>query len=333
MRKEAYLYHKIEDNKVRCFLCNHNCVIADSEYGFCGVRKNEKGILYSNIYAEPAALHIDPIEKKPLYHFYPGSLSYSIATIGCNFRCGFCQNWQISQMSKENFESKKIISPEGIISHARENNCSSISYTYTEPTVFFEYAYDIAKIAQKEGLHNIFVTNGYMSIEAIDMIAPYLDAANIDLKSFRDDFYVKHCKAHLKPVLDSIRYMRERGIWIEITTLIIPGENDSDEELTQIADFIASIGIEIPWHISRFHPDYKYLESEPTSIETLKKAKEIAKSRGLRYIYLGNVLEGNDSLCYNCGKLLIERVSLNLSINNVDRGSCPYCGVLVDGLF
>ncbi|MDP8253599.1 MAG: AmmeMemoRadiSam system radical SAM enzyme [Candidatus Kaelpia aquatica] len=333
MKREAYLYHKIEDSKVRCFLCNHNCVIIDSEYGFCGVRKNEKGILYSDVYAEPAALHVDPIEKKPLYHFYPGSLSYSMATIGCNFRCEFCQNWQISQRSKSDFKPERIVLPEDIAYYAKENNCSSISYTYTEPTVFFEYAYDIAKIAHKEGLHNIFVTNGYMSTEAIDKIAPYLNAANVDLKSFNDGFYVKNCKAHLKPVLDSIKYMKERGIWIEITTLIIPGENDSGQELMQLADFVASVGVEIPWHISRFHPDYKYLKSESTPIETLKMAKEIARSRGLRYVYLGNVFEGNDSLCYNCAKLLIKRSGLNLSANNLDSGSCPYCGVSIDGLF
>ncbi len=333
MRKEAYLYNKIEDNRVKCLLCNHNCLIADSEYGFCRVRKNEKGFLYSDVYAEPVALNVDPIEKKPLYHFYPGSLSYSVATIGCNFRCKFCQNWQISQVSKENFKLKKTVSPEDIVSYARENKCSSISYTYTEPTVFFEYAYDIAKIARRDGVYNIFVTNGYMSIEAIDMIAPYLDAANIDLKSFSDDFYVKNCKAHLNPVLDSIRYMKERGIWIEITTLIIPGENDSSEELTQIAEFIASVGVETPWHISRFHPNYKYLEAKPTPIETLKKAEEIAKDKGLRYVYLGNVLEGNDSFCYNCDKLLIERSGFDVRVNNLDGGSCPYCGVSIDGLF
>jgi len=333
VKREAYLYKRVEDNKVSCYLCNHNCVIADSRFGFCEVRENKKGILYSNVYAELAAACVDPIEKKPLYHFYPGSRSYSIATVGCNFKCSFCQNWKISQRSSDGLKSDSDVMPLDVVLTAKKNNCKSMSYTYTEPTVFFEYAYDIAKIAKKEGLYNVFVSNGYMSYQAIDMIAPYLDAANVDLKSFNEDFYIKNCKAHLRPVLDSIKYMKESGIWIEITTLIIPGENDSEEELTRIAKFIASVGVEVPWHISRFHPDYKFLRREPTPVETLIKARSIAKKAGLRYVYLGNIEEDNNSYCYNCSKPVIERNGVGLPLNHLNNNICPYCGVLIAGIF
>jgi pyruvate formate lyase activating enzyme len=330
MKKEAYLYERLDNNAVHCFLCRHNCVIASSQTGFCKVRKNIKGVLYSNVYGELVALNIDPIEKKPLYHFYPGSLSYSIATIGCNFRCGFCQNWQISQ---EGFKAAKNLKPSDIISAAKDSGSVSISYTYTEPTIFFEFAYDTAKAAKKEGLSNIFVSNGYMSLKAIDMIAPYLDAANIDLKSFSEDFYIRNCKGHLGPVLDSIRYMLKKGIWVEITTLIIPGENSSKEELAKIADFIASIDPNIPWHISRFYPDYRFSDREPTPVKLLLEAKEIAQRAGLRYVYLGNIQEDNDSYCYNCKKPVIERGGPGLLKNRISRGLCPYCSAPIAGIF
>jgi len=287
------LYEKGEGGKVHCYLCAHNCKIASGQFGFCGVRQNTQGTLNTLIYAEVVAANIDPIEKKPLYHFLPGSVSFSIAAIGCNFRCGFCQNWQISQASRRSQKDKSRqgheLMPEEIVREAKDRRCESISYTYTEPTVFFEYAYDTAKIAKEAGLKNIFVTNGYMSKEALETINPYLDAANIDLKSFREEFYIKNCKARLQPVLDSIKLAKELGIWIEITTLIIPGQNDSESELSDIAGFIAGIGKDIPWHISRFHPDYQFLDQKPTPIETLKKAEDLGKKAGLRYVYLGNV--------------------------------------------
>jgi len=292
--QEAMFYNKAKGKEAQCYLCAHNCKIALGQFGFCGVRQNIQGVLNTLVYAQVIAANVDPIEKKPLYHFLPGSMSFSIATVGCNFRCGFCQNWQISQASGQNKarEVYKMI-PERIVEEAKKNHCQSISYTYTEPTIFFEYAYDIAKVAKQAGLKNIFVTNGYMSREALETISPYLDAANIDLKSFREKFYVENCKGHLQPVLDSIKLAKKLGVWIEITTLIIPGYNDSVSELSDIAGFIASVGKDIPWHISRFHPDYHFLSEKMTPIETLKKAEDLGKKAGLDYVYLGNVKDAN----------------------------------------
>jgi pyruvate formate lyase activating enzyme len=338
MLKEAMFYEKLDGGRVQCGLCSHRCKILPDRYGICGVRRNKNGKLYTEVYANVIASHIDPIEKKPLYHFLPGSTSYSIATVGCNFRCSFCQNWEISQASKigegwrvegEGYE----LQPAEVVQEAKKNRCKSISYTYTEPTIFFEYAYDCAKLAKTQGLYNNFVTNGYMTGDAIETIRPYLDAANIDLKSFSEDFYQRMCGAHLEPVLNSIKTMKKLGIWVEITTLVVPGENDSEKELKSIAEFIASVSKEIPWHISRFHPDFKYLDSAPTPIETLRMAKEIGEESGLRYIYLGNVLEGNNTYCYNCTSLLIERCVFDVVRNNIDKGKCPECGASIDGMF
>ncbi len=334
MKKEALLYEKLGKDKVHCFLCAHNCRIEDGKFGFCGVRKNEGGVLYSYIYGELIASNIDPIEKKPLYHFLPGTLSYSIAAIGCNFHCGFCQNWQISQASAKDGASGGVkMNPERVVKEAEKHSCKSIAYTYTEPTIFFEYAYDTAKLAKEAGLYNVFVTNGYMTEEAIGMIAPYLDAANVDLKSFNNDFYTRICKGRLEPVLNSIRFMKKNNIWVEITTLIIPGENDSDEELSQIAEFIAGIDKDIPWHISRFHPDYKFLNTGATPLETLRKAEGIAKKAGLRYVYLGNVSEDTNTYCHKCGELLIKRTGFSVIENRIEKGACPSCGAVIKGLF
>lgn len=334
MKKEALLYEKLEEKKVHCFLCAHQCKIADSKYGFCGVRKNEGGTLYTLVYADVIASHIDPIEKKPLYHFFPGSTSYSIATIGCNFHCGFCQNWEISQVSKRNGAGGGYeLKPEEVVREAKKSKCKSISYTYTEPTIFFEYALDTAKLAKKEGLYNNFVTNGYMTKECLDMIKPYLDAANVDLKSFNDQFYKKICKAGLKPVLDSIEYMKKIGIWVEVTTLVVPRENDSEDELSQIAKFLANIDKNIPWHISRFHPQYNFTDNVPTPIETLKKAEEIGKKSGLRYVYLGNVLEDSNTYCPKCNTLLIKRTYMQAEAVNLRDGHCPSCSAEISGIW
>ncbi len=336
MIKEAKLYRSIEDGNVDCFLCSHRCRIVPLKFGFCGVRQNREGKLYTHVYGEVIAAHIDPIEKKPLYHFLPGTVSFSMATIGCNFRCPFCQNWQISQTSKRNGSglTEQKLTPEEIVYAAKSHKCKSIAYTYTEPTIFYEYAYDTAVLAKKEGLANIFVTNGYMTPEALEAINPYLDACNVDLKSFSENFYKDICKAHLKPVLDSIRLMKKLGIWVEVTTLIVPELNDSDEELTQIAKFIAEVDPNIPWHISRFHPDYNYTESNATPLETLRKALSIGKREGLRYIYIGNVLgESEDTLCPNCHNILILRHGYSISQNKIENSKCPYCGRSVPGVF
>lgn len=336
MKKEAMLYGQLENKKVHCYLCPHECHITESNFGFCGIRKNIDGKLYSMVYNEPITANADPIEKKPLYHFLPGSNSFSIATIGCNFKCEFCQNWRISQSDKKDGKSygNYELTPEDIVGRAEKQNCQSIAYTYTEPTIFFEYAYDISKIAKEKNISNVFVTNGYMSTKAIEKIHPYLDAANVDLKFFKDKTYRNICKGRLKPVLDSIRLMREKGIWLEITTLVVPGQNDSEEELSDIASFISEVGNEIPWHLSRYHPNYKYDKSPATPIETLKKAKDIGKKAGLKYIYLGNIgVEGTDTYCYNCGSILVKRSILGTSRNNIKNGKCYNCGKEIDGVW
>jgi pyruvate formate lyase activating enzyme len=336
MEKEAMLYRTSEGQKVTCFLCRHNCEIAPSKYGICGVRQNREGKLYTLVYGETIAAHVDPIEKKPLYHFLPGTISFSIATIGCNFRCPFCQNWQISQMSKRKDSgiAGQELLPQEVVHAAKKHGCQSISYTYTEPTIFFEYAYDTAKLARKDGLANVFVTNGYMSREALETIKPYLDACNVDLKAFSEDFYREMCGAHLQPVLDLIRQIKDLDIWIEITTLIIPGQNDSEEELTQIARFISEIDPDIPWHISRFHPDYKYSDSSATPLDTLRLAYTIGKKEGLHYIYIGNVIgESEGTVCPSCQRTLIDRRGFYISDNKVRDGKCPFCGHVIAGIF
>ncbi|MFC1666443.1 AmmeMemoRadiSam system radical SAM enzyme [Candidatus Omnitrophota bacterium] len=334
MIKEAMLYEKLDKKKVHCYLCSHHCKILPGGFGICGLRENKDGKLYTHVYAEVIASHVDPIEKKPLYHFLPGSTSYSIASPGCNFKCSFCQNWQISQLSmrEEGFSGYEA-QPEEVVKEARKNKCKSISYTYTEPTIFFEYAYETAKLAKGQGIYNNFVTNGYMTPEALETIRPYLDACNVDLKSFKEDFYKKMCQGHLAPVLDSIRIMKKMGIWVEVTTLVVPGQNDSDEDFIAIAGFIVDIGPEIPWHISRFHPDYRYLDSIATPIDTLNRAKEIGSSAGLRYIYMGNVFGGGDTYCYNCKTLLIRRQMFDIAAYNIKDAKCQKCGTRIDGKF
>ncbi len=335
MKQEAMLYKKLDEKKVQCQLCAHKCKISDTKFGICGVRQNTDGKLYTLVYGETIASHVDPIEKKPLYHFLPGSYSYSIATVGCNFQCEFCQNWQISQSSKKSDLgiSGVPMAPEVVVKNAQKNNCKSIAYTYTEPTIYFEYAYDTAKLAKEAGLSNIFVTNGFMTKDAIETIKPYLDAANVDLKGYSDEFYIKLCHGKLQPVLDSIKLMKELGIWVEVTTLVVPGQNDSDKELNNIAKFIAGVGEDIPWHISRYHPDYKYMSSPPTPLNTLRKAEEIGKKHGLYYIYMGNVHEGLHTFCNNCGEQIITRAYMGVESLNVEDGKCPKCGTEVKGVF
>ncbi len=336
MLKDAMLYETIDGKMVHCMLCNHDCRITNSKYGVCGVRQNIKGKLYTYAYGEVVAAHIDPIEKKPLYHFLPGTQSFSIAAAGCNFKCGFCQNWQISQISKRTNPELTgyMLPPDEIVRKAVDAGCRSISYTYTEPTIFFEYAYDTARLAREKGLLNVFVTNGFMTTKAIETIQPYLDACNVDLKSFSETFYKSVCHGELAPVLESIRTMRQLGIWVEVTTLVIPKSNDTREELTEIARFLAGVDPEIPWHISRFHPDYQFNDQRSTPIETIRMAYQIGKQEGLRYIYMGNVpREASDTACPGCGEVLIRRSGLSVDENLVKKGKCPVCRQAIAGRF
>lgn len=330
--KEAYLYEKLEHQQVRCQLCAHRCLISEGKRGICSVRENQKGILYSLVYGKAIAANIDPIEKKPLFHFQPGSKSFSLATAGCNFRCEFCQNWQISQVTKGS--QKAIIGeellPEKAVKQAKDQKCASIAYTYTEPTIFFEYAYDTAQLAQKYGLKNVFVTNGYQTPETIEKMVGVIDAANVDLKSFSDEYYRRVCGARLEPVLASIKFMWERGIWVEVTTLVVPKLNDSNKELSEIAKFLVSVSQNLPWHISRFHPDYKMTDSYPTPLETLEKAYDIGKKAGLNYVYLGNVpgTEKESTFCPFCDELLVKREIYQVELK-IKEKNCPKCGAEV----
>jgi pyruvate formate lyase activating enzyme len=288
-KKEAMFYEKTQNSTIKCGLCRQSCIILEGKRGLCGVRISESGKLYTLVYGKAAATGLDPIEKKPLFHFHPGSSTYSISTVGCNFRCKNCQNFEISQLPKEYGRIVgEELPPEEVVSATKRYNCKSIAYTYTEPTIFFEYAYDTARLANTEDIKNIFVTNGYISEEPLMTIEPYLDAANIDLKSFSDDFYKKNCGARLEPVLDNIRLYKKLGIWIEITTLIIPTLNDSKEELRSIAKFIRGVGEEIPWHISAFSPMHELLNLSRTPAQILKLARDIGIEEGLRYVYMGN---------------------------------------------
>ncbi len=332
--KEASFYEKLADNKVRCNLCNHFCTIAENKRGICGVRENREGVLYSISYGRIVATGIDPIEKKPLFNFLPGTEAFSVATAGCNMRCRWCQNWQISQLKTRDVPGHDA-TPEEVVGMAIQRDCKTMAYTYTEPTVFLEFALDMMKIAHRSGIKNIFVTNGYTSEEALREIAPYLDAANIDLKAFRDETYRKLCGATLEPVLNTIRLYKELGIWAEVTTLVVPGVNDSKEELKEIAGFIADVGMGIPWHISQFYPQYRFLDAPPTPVDVLHRARKIGIDEGLRYVYEGNIPgKGNENTyCYQCKELLIKRFGFSIAENRIKDGKCPNCGAEIDGVF
>ncbi|PKN11434.1 MAG: AmmeMemoRadiSam system radical SAM enzyme [Deltaproteobacteria bacterium HGW-Deltaproteobacteria-4] len=333
--QEAMFYEEREDNRVRCGLCRFRCLIADGARGHCGVRENQDGILYSLVYGKLCAENVDPIEKKPLFHFQPGSRSYSIATVGCNFRCRHCQNYEISQVEKETPIRGMARTPSEVVKKAMAHGCASIAYTYTEPTIFFEFAYDTARIAHEAGLKNIFVTNGYITPEALATIAPWLDAANIDLKGFSENFYRDIVHARLSEVLDSIIEYRKQGIWIELTTLIIPGLNDDEKELQELASFIvANLGVDTPWHVSQFYPTYKLMDRPRTPLATLRRAREIGRAAGLRYVYEGNVPGegGENTWCPSCAALLIERYGFAIGTNRIRNGVCPGCGTAIAGI-
>ncbi len=335
---EAYLFERLEDKKVRCNLCSHRCVIKDGRRGICNVRENEAGILKTLVYGKLVARHIDPIEKKPLFHFLPGSLSFSIATVGCNFRCRFCQNADIAQMPSDRKGAVlgTNCTPSEVVEAAQRGGCRSIAYTYTEPTVFFEFAFETAKLAHDKGIRNVFVTNGYMTAEALEMIDPYLDAANVDLKAFTDKYYKELCGAGLKHVQATLKLMKSLGVFLEVTTLIVPGLNDDLSELNDLAAFIVQdLGPETPWHISRFHPTYKLIDRPSTPVQTLTMARKIGLKAGLKYVYTGNV-PGNaaeNTFCYSCGETVIERWGFQVENLQLKNGKCTKCGAGIDGVW
>ncbi len=334
--KQALFQEAREKSNVQCSLCSHRCLIPPGKRGLCSVRENRDGVLYSLVYDKVIARNVDPIEKKPLFHFQPGSYSYSIATPGCNFRCKHCQNADISQLPRDRggMILGEPVSPAELVAAALAAHCKSISYTYTEPTIYFELAFDTARLASEAGLKNVFVTNGYITPEALGVIRPFLHAANIDLKGFSDEFYRNVCGARLGPVLDAIRLYKEFGIWIEITTLVIPGHNDSDAELNKIAEFIRSVGQDVPWHVTRFHPTYQLMDQPRTPVETLKRARDIGLAAGLRYVYEGNIPgEGEETVCWSCKKKLVKRIGFTVEDNQIRDGMCRYCGATIDGVW
>lgn len=334
---KAYCFETLAHQAVRCFLCRHYCVIAEGQRGICRVRENRNGILYPLSSGRIVAEHVDPIEKKPLFHVLPGSRSYSIASVGCNFRCLHCQNAEIAKYDDQGSGTMpgRQIPPATTVRYALESGCRSLAYTYTEPTVWFEYALDTARLASEAGLYNLFVTNGYISPEALAMLAPVLHAANIDLKGFSDDFYRRVCGARLEQVLECIRDYRRRGIWLEITTLVIPGENDTTEQLHGIARFIAEeLGPDTPWHVSRFFPNYRMLDHPPTPLGSLERALEAGDKAGLHYIYEGNVTNGREQTrCPSCGALVIGRSGYTITHLDLHDGACGSCGKPVSGIW
>ena len=325
-------YRYKDDNHITCVLCRHYCSLKEGGHGICGINYNINSQLINKVYAHPSAVHVDPIEKKPLYHFLPKSLSFSIGTVGCNFRCPFCQNYSISQTSQ--VDESIVLEPAQAVELALRYNCKSISYTYNEPTIWYPYAKDIGVLAKEKGLKNVFVSSGYESSEVLADMPSWLDAANIDLKSFSYDYYKKVLKTDLDGVLDSLVEFAKSPIWLEITTLLIPGVNDSNEEIEQMAEFIATkLGKDIPWHFSAFHPDYKMQDTPSTSIESLHRAEKIAQKHGIKYVYLGNVMTDGSTYCPNCGTKLIERLGFNAKLLHINAGKCDNCQEPIAGIW
>ncbi len=325
-------FYKKTEKGIQCLLCRHYCNLKEGQTGICGVNKNENGKLKNLVYGKLAAINIDPIEKKPLYHFLPGTTALSIGTVGCNLQCPFCQNWQISQTNDISFS--KEATPEQLVSLALKNNCKTIAYTYNEPTVFYPFAKDTAVVAKEYGIKNIFVSNGMESPEVLDDMKGIIDAFNIDLKSFNPDYYKRTLKGKLEYVTETLKIIRKNGFWLEVTTLVVPGENDSTEELSEIAGFISKeLGNFTPWHISAFYPTYKMTNKSRTSFELLQKAHDIGKKAGLKYIYKGNVAEPGITYCKNCGKELIVRNGYIVTKYLIEEGKCPYCGTKIEGVW
>ncbi len=333
--KEALFYQKLENKVVQCQLCPRICIIPSGKRGFCGVRENQDGVLYTLVYAKPVAIHIDPIEKKPLFHFLPGSTAFSIATAGCNLRCKFCQNWEISQRKPEEVEYI-YLEPVDLIKKVKESGSPTIAYTYSEPTIFYEYMLETAKLAKKEGIKNIMHSAGYINEEPLRQLTKYLDAANIDLKGFTNDYYARMSEATLEPVLRSLKILKEEGVHLEITNLVLSGYNDDPNLITKMCLWIKeNLGPDTPLHFSRAFPMYKLNTINPTPVETLERARQIALDCGLKYVYIGNV-GGNpaeNTYCPKCKKIVIKRVGYMILENNLENGKCKYCAEKIAGVW
>ncbi len=339
MIKEATLYRHLKKEYVQCTACEHFCAIEPGGIGKCGVRRNYGGALMLVVYGVPSALHVDPVEKKPLFHFLPTQPILSLGTVGCNFKCQFCQNWEISQAG-DLFDparsAREEVLPVDLVRHCRQQGIPMLAYTYNEPTVFFEYAYDTARLAHEHGIRNVFVSSGFETLEALETIEPYLDAINVDLKAFTERFYREICGTRLRPVLRNIEHIaRHTGIWMEITTLVIPGLNDSEAELREMATWLAGVSPDLPWHVSAFHPDYQMRDRPPTPMSTLVKAWEIGKAAGLNYVYVGNMHDSmrESTMCPQCGELVISRSWYRVRTHWTEPGVCPGCGAAIPGVW
>jgi pyruvate formate lyase activating enzyme len=335
--RDAMFWTRRDGGRVSCELCAQRCELGDGQSGLCGARRNDGGTLRTASYGRLVAVHDDPIEKKPLFHYRPGSRSLSVATCGCNLRCDFCQNYSISQCREHDGDGMlagEFVAPERVVRQAAAAGCASVSYTYTEPTVSYEYCRDVGVGARAAGLGNVFVTNGLLTPAAVDdAAAAFLDAANVDLKSFSQEFYRRHCQGPLDGVKAGLERLVERGVWVEVTTLVIPGRNDTDDELRAIARYLAGLGRDIPWHLSRFHPDYRVNDLPPTPVERLTTARSIGQAEGLRYVYVGNVPggEGESTSCPGCGALVVRRVGFRADVRGLRDGVCAKCGTAVAG--
>jgi len=320
--------------RVQCELCPNGCVLELGQHSRCRARANKDGTLYSLVYGKPCAVHVDPIEKKPFFHFLPGTTAFSIATAGCVLSCKFCQNWQISQAKPEDTDTYDL-PPEKVVSNAVAYKCRSVTYTYTEPTVFYEYMYDTAVIAKKQGIKNTMHSCGYINEKPLRTLSKYMDAADIDLKGFTEDFYSRICSGSLKPVLDSLVVLKEEGVWLEITNLVIPTLNDDMKKIREMSSWIVkNLGPHVPIHFSRFFPHYKLTNLPPTPIETMEGARKSALDAGLKYVYIGNIRhEGENTFCPKCKKMLIERMGYFVRQNLVSNGKCKFCGTSIAGVW
>lgn len=339
--REAILYKQLGENTVECAACAWRCKIYENRTGVCGVRQNISGKLFLLVYGRVVSANVDPMEKKPMYHFLPGEKIFSIGTVGCNFGCDFCQNFDISQASRTGARAADIeksgdeLSPKEIVDFCLDHRLPAIAFTYNEPAIFTELAAEVMELAKPRGIKGVFVSNGYETTEALNFLEPYIDAYNIDLKGFTEKFYQKVCKAKLFPVLETIEEIFKRGKWLEITTLLVPGENDSEKELKQVAQFIASVSADIPWHLSAFYPTYIYADRVATPPETLVRAYEIGKKAGLKYVYVGNVADKKRSTTYcpSCGEALIIRSGFAVSEYNIKNGQCGKCKIKIAGIW
>ncbi len=334
--RSALHFQKLE-NKVRCTLCPHFCTLDPDEIGLCGVRQNREGELYSLVYGKAIASHVDPIEKKPLFHVYPGSRSMSIATAGCNFSCQFCQNHEISQVQphRGRLIMGEDVTPDQVVRAAGDHGCKTIAFTYTEPTIYYEFAFDIARQAQDAGIESVWISNGFINPEPLKEIAPYLVGANIDLKGWDETFYKEYVGGRLKPVLQALKLFKESGVWVEVTTLVVPGHVDDENQYRDVSHFIRDeLGPETPWHISRFYPHYQCTHLPSTPVDALRRAREIGQEEGLYYVYSGNVPgdDGEHTCCHHCGYQLIERYGFQVLHNAIRDGVCPNCGTAPHGV-